>query len=167
MKSSSAVPCSQCAVPCSEQQRFTIDDHVVCRRCLFGDLSPLPIYPIGFVVNEQERDTSDFGCRGGSGLSRIELLPSQRSFMYKLEEESHLTIVYYFHKARPVRSMFNRGLDGKRVGVFASRTPDRLSRIGIQDVRLMRVEETTLTVEGLDAINGTPVLDIKMCWHRY
>ncbi|MBW2597596.1 MAG: SAM-dependent methyltransferase, partial [Deltaproteobacteria bacterium] len=57
---------------------------------------------------------------------------------------------------------FKRGLDGKEVGVFASRTPDRLSRIGIQDVRLVKVEGTTLVVKGLDAINGTPVLDIKL-----
>jgi tRNA (Thr-GGU) A37 N-methylase len=55
-------------------------------------------------------------------------------------------------------------MDGKKVGVFASRSPDRLSRIGIQDVRLVRIEGTTLVVEGMDAINGTPVLDIKLRW---
>jgi tRNA (adenine37-N6)-methyltransferase len=70
------------------------------------------------------------------------------------------------HNARPVRSRFKRGLDGKTVGVFASRTPGRLSPIGIQDVRLLKVEGTTLIVEGLDAIDGTPVLDIKMCRHK-
>jgi tRNA (Thr-GGU) A37 N-methylase len=71
--------------------------------------------------------------------------------------------VRYLHEARAVRSRFRRGLDGKEVGVFASRTPDRPSRIGIQDVGLVAVEGTTLLVEGLDAVNGTPVLDIKMC----
>ncbi|MEA3475105.1 MAG: TrmO family methyltransferase, partial [Candidatus Cloacimonadota bacterium] len=50
----------------------------------------------------------------------------------------------------------------KRVGVFASRTPHRLSKIAIQDVRLIKIEGTTLYVEGLDAIDGSPVLDIKM-----
>jgi tRNA (Thr-GGU) A37 N-methylase len=84
--------------------------------------------------------------------------------MYRLEEERELTIVYHLHKSRPVRSTFKRGFDGKKVGVFASRTPDRLSKIGIQDVRLVKVEGTALIVEGLDAINGTPVLDIKMKW---
>jgi len=82
--------------------------------------------------------------------------------MYKLEDERNLTIVYYLHKSRTVKARFKRGLDGKEVGVFASRTPDRLSRIGIQDVRLVKVEGTTLVVKGLDAINGTPVLDIKL-----
>ena len=48
-----------------------------------------------------------------------------------------------------------RGLDGKQVGVFASRTPDRLSRIGIQDVSLLDIKDTILFVKGLDAISGT------------
>ncbi len=48
------------------------------------------------------------------------------------------------------------------MGVFASRTPNRLSRIAIQDVTLVRIEEATLYVEGLDAVNGSPVLDIKL-----
>ncbi len=86
--------------------------------------------------------------------------------MHRLEEEERLTIVYHLHKPRPVRSRFKRGLDGKEVGVFASRTPDRLSPVGIQDVRLVSIQGTTLIVEGLDAIDGTPVLDVKMCWHR-
>jgi len=98
--------------------------------------------------------------------SRIELLPSQERFLYKLDEEKHLTVVYYLHKARPVRSRFKRGLDGKEVGVFASRTPDRLTPIGIQDVRLVGIRGTVLIVEGLDAIDGTPVLDLKMCRRR-
>jgi tRNA (Thr-GGU) A37 N-methylase len=120
------------------------------------------IFPIGFVVNGQQRDDSDFGLRSRDAVSRIELLPSQRRFMYRLADEPRLTVVYYLHRARAIRSRFQRGLDGKEVGVFASRTPDRLSRLGISDVRLLDVEDTTLLVEGLDAIDGSPVLDIKL-----
>jgi formylmethanofuran dehydrogenase subunit E len=157
--------CSECGNFRSGSEIFVVDNSSVCRRCLFGDVPPVKIYPIGFVSNKQERDNSDFGLRGNAGISRIDLFPSQKRFMYKLQEEDRLTIVYYLHKARRVRSRFRRGLDGKQVGVFASRTPDRLSRIGIQDVRLLRINGTALSVEGLDAIDGTPVLDIKMCWH--
>lgn len=84
--------------------------------------------------------------------------------MYRLEDEKSITVIYYLHRSRPVKSVFNRGLDSKKVGVFASRTPDRLSRLAIQDVRIDHIEGTTIYVEGLDAVNGTPVLDIKMCW---
>ena len=162
MKNNTTIRCMKCGVVCDKKEYFIVDGESVCSRCLFGDISPVKIYPIGFVANKQHRDNSDFGLRGKSRTSRIELFPSQKPFMYKLEDERHLTIVYYLHKAREVRSRFKRGLDGKEVGVFASRTPDRLSRIGIQDVRLVKVEGTTLVVKGLDAINGTPVLDIKL-----
>ena len=158
--------CAKCGRACPKDGVFRIDNNAFCRRCLFGKIPAVKIYPIGFVSNAQERDENDFGLRNHANVSRIELLPSQKRFMYKLEDENHLTIVYYLHKTRPVRSRFKRGLDGKEVGVFASRTPDRLSRIGIQDVRLVRIEGTTLIVEGLDAIHGTPVLDIKMRWNR-
>jgi len=82
--------------------------------------------------------------------------------MAGLDHETKITIIYYLHKSRPVKTSFKRGIDGKQVGVFASRTPDRLSRIGIQDVRLLDIKGTTLFVKGLDAVSGTPVLDIKL-----
>lgn len=158
--------CSMCGKNSDTKHLFKIDNELVCATCIYGDVQPFEIYPIGVVRNSLERSETDFGLRGKhKNPSRIELLPSQKRFMYKIEDEQYLTIVYYLHKARQVVSVFNRGLDGKKVGVFASRTPDRLSRIGIQDVRLLEVQGTTLFVEGLDAVDMTPVLDIKLCWH--
>ncbi len=155
--------CSECGQERAEGAAWVIDDAIVCRRCLYGETRPVQIYPIGYVRNTQERDGSDLGLGSNAARSRIELVPSQLRFMYGLEEEECLTVVYFLHQARAVRSRFRRGFDGKEVGVFASRTPDRLSRIGIQDVRLVGIEGTALIVEELDAVNGTPVLDIKMC----
>ena len=157
--------CSVCGAADEAEALFAVDGQPLCPRCLFGEAAPVTIYPIGVVRNTQQRDDSDFGLRARERVSRIELHGGQARFMHRLEDEERLTIVYYLHEARPVRSRFRRGLDGKQVGVFASRTPDRLSRLGIQDVRLVRVEGTVLVVEGLDAIDGTPVLDIKMAWH--
>jgi tRNA (Thr-GGU) A37 N-methylase len=99
---------------------------------------------------------------GEDKISKIILFPTQKKFMYKLEDEKYITIIYYLHKSGPVKSIFNRGLDGKLVGVFASRTPNRLSKIAIQNVKLIKINGTVLYVEGLDAINGSPVLDIKL-----
>ena len=166
MKKPQSVRCSECGTKCLKDDVFSIDNKTVCRSCLFADIPPVQIYPIGFVSNRQKRAKRGFGLCGKTRRSKIKLLPSQKPFLYKLEDETHLTIVYYLHKSRSARSRFKRGLDGKEVGIFASRTPDRLSKIGIQDVRLVSVKGTTLTVEGLDAIDGTPVLDIKMRWHR-
>ena len=154
--------CSECGKTVDSKKILIIDDRPICLACIYGGEKPFEIYPIGKVRNELKRNEKDFGLSGPKGISCIDLIPSQKRFMFKLEEEDFLTIVYYLHKTKSMKSVFNRGLDGKEVGVFASRTPNRLSKIGIQDVKLVKVEGTTLYVDGLDAINGSPVLDIKL-----
>jgi len=155
-------PCSRCGRRVADKDVCIVDDEHICVRCMYGDAEPFEIYPIGTVKNDLRRSEHDFGVVGKRTVSRIELVPSQETFLYRLEEEKHITVVYYLHESERVRSVFKRGVDGKQVGVFASRTPHRLSRIAIQDVELIKVEGTTLFVKGLDAINGSPVLDIKL-----
>ena len=156
--------CSRCRREIKQDKACIIDEKPVCLNCIYGKLKPFKVYPIGTVHNNLKRASSGFGTIGERGISCIKLLDSQEPFMFKVEEEEYLTVVYYLHEADKVRSVFNRGLDGKKVGVFASRTPYRLSRIAIQDVRLVEVDGTKLYVEGLDAVDGSPVLDIKMKW---
>jgi tRNA (Thr-GGU) A37 N-methylase len=154
--------CSICGRTSLEVELCHIDGRQVCVKCLYEDVTPFAIYPIGVVKNSLRRSRKGFGTTGTDRVSQIVLLASQKPFMYRLDEEKYLTVVYYLHDTGPVRSVFERGLDGKRVGVFASRTPHRLSRIGVQECTLLKIEETTLFVKGLDAINETPVLDIKL-----
>jgi tRNA-Thr(GGU) m(6)t(6)A37 methyltransferase TsaA len=56
--------------------------------------------------------------------------------------------------------------DNPLVGVFASRSPNRPNPIGVTKVKLLEVRGNILVVKGLDALNGTPVLDIKPADHR-
>ncbi|MBN1382698.1 MAG: SAM-dependent methyltransferase [Deltaproteobacteria bacterium] len=156
--------CSECGGRVEKARIFEVDGARICANCLYGGAVPFEIWPIGVVNNKLRRSAAGFGTDGPRDESCIELVPSQKRFLYKLEEEKFITVVYYLHKRKPVKSIFERGLDGKRTGVFATRTPDRLSGIGIQDVKLLKVEGTTIYVEGLDAVDGTPVLDIKMYW---
>lgn len=156
--------CSDCGQWFEGTQLCFIENTPFCKRCMYGDARPFEIYPIGIVRNELQRNVNrQFGLIGDArSESRIELLPSQKPFMYKLEEEEYLTIVYYLHKTLPPRFIFKRRNDLKEVGTFASRSPNRLSKIAITDVKLIRIEDTTLFVSGLEAIDGSPVLDIKM-----
>jgi tRNA (Thr-GGU) A37 N-methylase len=156
--------CSDCGEWSEKAKLCFIEDTPFCTRCMYGDAKPFQIYPIGIVRNNLHRGVNrQFGLTGSAkDESRIELLPSQKPFMYRLEEEEYLTIVYYLHKTLPPRFIFKRKNDLKEVGTFASRSPNRLSKIAITDVRLIRIEDTTLFVSGLEAIDGSPVLDIKM-----
>ena len=139
-----------------------IDDEAVPLTGLYpDDAKSIVIRPIGYVVNDKERGSSDFGITGGD-ISEIHLYPGMARFMKGLEDETSLLILWHFHKARPIRSVFARGYDGKQVGPFASRTSDRLTPIGTTEVELLEVRGTVLVVRNLDAFNGTPVLDIKV-----
>ncbi|MBN1227134.1 MAG: SAM-dependent methyltransferase [Deltaproteobacteria bacterium] len=157
--------CIECGRIVTSDKSCIVDCNVICFSCMYGNEKPCEIYPIGIIHNKLGISKRDFGVVGPKGISCIDLLPSQKKFMYRLDEEEQLTIIYYLHNVKSVKSVFKRGLDGKEVGVFASRTARRLSRIGIQDVTLVSIEDTRLIVRGLDAIDGTPVLDIKIKWN--
>ncbi len=74
----------------------------------------------------------------------------------------YLDIVYYFHCNAEEKLIVNtKSTQG--VGVFATRIPSRPNHIGVTTVKLIKVEGNHLYVSGLDAINDTPVLDIKHC----
>ncbi len=81
-----------------------------------------------------------------------------------IDQFSHLWIIFYFnHIPAPdalcIRPM-KRG-EMPLVGIFATRSPQRPNPIGIRAVALLKVRDNVLRVRGLDALDGTPVLDIK------
>jgi tRNA-Thr(GGU) m(6)t(6)A37 methyltransferase TsaA len=83
-----------------------------------------------------------------------------------LGEFSHLEVVYVFDRVDPADvetgARHPRGNeDWPRVGIFAQRAKDRPNRIGVSVCRLLGVADRDLQVAGLDAVDGTPVLDIK------
>ena len=158
------ISCVRCGRSCKRADVKTVDGEPVCVPCLYGDVKPVVMYPIGTVVNDRQRRARGFGTRSptDSKISEIRLNPGLASLMGGLADEKHLVIVWQLHQSRGVETVFSRGWDHKKVGPFASRTPDRLTPIAITEVELVGVEGTVLRVRGLDAINGTPVLDIKM-----
>ena len=134
-----------------------VDNERVLVEELYGDVEPIAIRPIGHVAK-----VTEVGGDYASRISEIRLLPAMRRFMKGLDEESSLFVLWHFDRAQPVRSVFPRGWDGKEVGPFASRTPHRLTPIGATEVELIEVRGTTLVVRGLEAFEGTAVLDIKV-----
>lgn len=83
-----------------------------------------------------------------------------------LDAFSHIEIVFHFHGVPEDKVQYTarhpRGnADWPKIGIFAQRGKNRPNRIGVTICRLVSVDGTRIEVEGLDAIDGTPVLDIK------
>jgi tRNA-Thr(GGU) m(6)t(6)A37 methyltransferase TsaA len=121
--------------------------------------------PIGIVRSTRKQLADDNWLREQAS---IELDASQFSpeALAGLTDFSHVEIVFFMDRADPAK--VERGARHPRdnaawprVGIFAQRGKDRPNHIGVTICRLKKVNGTTLVVEGLDAIDGTPVLDIK------
>ncbi len=124
----------------------------------------IPIEPIGFVRNPRTEPTDDGWL---SVESVIELSPDfTAAALAGLDEFSHAEVLFHFHLADEERvemgARHPRGNpDWPEVGIFAQRGKDRPNRLGSTIVEVARVSGTSLFVRGLDAIDGTPVIDIK------
>ena len=80
-----------------------------------------------------------------------------------LEAGQQIVVVFYFHRSTDFDLLQHPRGDPSRPrrGVFALRSPNRPSPIGLTVVELIGIKNNILQVRGLDAINGTPVLDLK------
>lgn len=78
-----------------------------------------------------------------------------------LEGFSHIILLYHFHRSDGYELMVKPFLDDQKRGLFSTRAPRRPNPIGLSIVRLINREGNQLTVEGIDVLNGTPLIDIK------
>jgi len=82
----------------------------------------------------------------------------------RIESYSHLIIIYHMHKVTGVKELKVHPRVRKeiaKVGGFATRSPNRPNPIGVTVVKLLGRRGNIVKVEGLDSVNGTPILDIK------
>ncbi|OGN98805.1 MAG: tRNA (N6-threonylcarbamoyladenosine(37)-N6)-methyltransferase TrmO [Chloroflexi bacterium RBG_13_51_52] len=116
---------------------------------------------IGTVHNEiKERDRHDTR----DIISEIILDPELTEGLDNIEDFSHLIIIYFIHNSRlpfPLKVRPRFRAEPTPVGVFASRSPDRPNPLGKTTVKLLERRKNVLKVQGLDAMDGTPVIDIK------
>ena len=95
--------------------------------------------------------------------SRIVLDPRLVEGLQGLEAGQQLMVIFHFHRSQgyELRQHPRGDRSRPRRGVFALRSPNRPNPIGVTTVDLVALEGNVLRVRGLDAINGTPVLDLK------
>jgi tRNA-Thr(GGU) m(6)t(6)A37 methyltransferase TsaA len=125
----------------------------------------ITLTPIGYVVNSiPSTPKPEYDWQGV--ISEIAIRPQLAGGLEGLQRYSHIIVIYWAHKATAasriaLRVRFKGDPARPMVGVFASRSPYRPNSICQKVARLLEVKDSSLKVEGLDAINGTPILDIK------
>jgi len=132
-------------------------------------VTSISLVPIGRVESPviEQRD-ADWGCV----VSRVVLEPAYADGLRGLGEFSHALVVTYLHQAAfdAAKDLVRRprGLASMpEVGIFAQRAKDRPNPIGVTAVRITGVGAGWVDVAGLDAIDGTPVLDLKPYFPQY
>ena len=91
----------------------------------------------------------------------IEVFPPYLRGLKDIEGFSHLIVIYHLHLSHKASLIVKPFLDDEKRGVFATRAPARPNPIGISIVRLRGLNDGILHVQGLDVVDGTPLLDIK------
>ncbi|MCY3507362.1 MAG: SAM-dependent methyltransferase [Chloroflexi bacterium] len=100
--------------------------------------------------------------------SRIEVLAEHAERLRGIEEYSHVVAVFYMDLAADApEKPATLPVEGVETGILATRSQLRPNHLGVAAVPLLAVEGTVLRVRGLDAIDGTPVLDLKPYLPRY
>jgi tRNA-Thr(GGU) m(6)t(6)A37 methyltransferase TsaA len=124
----------------------------------------IQLSPIAIVHNSRIGVEDD---NWGDVVSILELDPSMpEDALHGLEDFSHAEIIYYFHlvpdtKIETGARHPRNNIDWPKVGILSQRGKNRPNKLGATLVKILRREGRHLEVQGLDAIDGTPILDIK------
>jgi tRNA (adenine37-N6)-methyltransferase len=128
-------------------------------------IEPIGIEPIGTVTSTRSAAIDDDWDAVTTTITLdAERFPTES--LWGLDQFSHIDVVYLFDQVDPTKVVTGArhprsNPDWPLVGIFAQRAKMRPNRIGVTTCRLLAVSGLTISVHGLDAIDGTPVVDIK------
>ena len=130
--------------------------------CADGEIC---LTPIGRVVGGRSEPRDDrWGAE--NAVVRLDRRQYSADALRGLEDFSHVEVVYHFHLVADdaVERVARRPRNNPawpRIGVFAQRGKKRPNRLGVSVCEIVSVDGLEVTVRGLDAVDGTPVLDLK------
>jgi tRNA-Thr(GGU) m(6)t(6)A37 methyltransferase TsaA len=125
------------------------------------ELPSVTFKSIGIVRSELKKREH---CNARDVIAEIVIDPSLKEGLDNLDEFSHIIVIYWLHQSRqpfPLKVHPRYRKELTPVGVFASRSPDRPNPLAKTTVKLLARRDNVLKVQGLDAIDGSPVIDIK------
>lgn len=126
--------------------------------------------PIGYVRNNRQSLHDDYWGQTTSTIEIAEWMGDDA--LIGIEHFSHVEIIFFFHAVDPNTVVYDsrhpRNNPGwPKVGILAQRGKNRPNRIGLTTARVLAAAGRQLTVTDLDAIDGTPILDIKPVLHEF
>lgn len=117
---------------------------------------------VGHVHSTRTQVTDDFWDQEKAYIELTEDYPPES--LQGLDTFSHVAVIFHMHQVNRVTSGVRRPrnrADWPEIGIFAQRGKNRPNAIGLTVCRVLSIQGRCLHVQGLDAIDGTPVLDIK------
>jgi len=122
----------------------------------------MEIKPIGIIHTpfKCKKDTPIQPFRSNT-IGKVEVFKEYQDGLNDIDGFSHIILLYKFHKSKGYSLKVKPFLDSEKRGLFATRAPRRPNQLGLSIVRLLIREDNVLFVEGIDVIDGTPLIDIK------
>ncbi len=118
--------------------------------------------PIGVIHSPFiEKSQTPVQASRSQAIGRVEIDPEYTAGLQDIEGFSHIILIYLFHCSSSYALQVKPFLDDTMRGLFATRHPCRPNPIGLSVVRLIKRDGNVLEIEGVDVLNGTPLLDIK------
>lgn len=120
------------------------------------------MHSIGIIHSPfNEKDQTPIQSSRSQVIGLVELYPEFVNGLKDIENLSHIHLLYVFHESSGYTLQVKPFLDDQEHGIFATRYPYRPNPIGLSTVRLVSRQDNFLTIEGVDVLDGTPLLDIK------
>ena len=126
-------------------------------------VEPVVYRPIGYVSSPHTKleGMPLQPIADASGESTIELTDTHRGCLADLDGFSHVWVLAHLHESLGWDATVPAFLDDRARGTFATRSPRRPNPVGLSLARIVDVGDTTVVVDGLDLLDGTPILDLK------
>jgi len=122
----------------------------------------LDLKPIGTIHSPyKSREEAPYQGCGREEICAVEVFPEFEEGLKDIEGFSHLILIYWLHQSRGYSLNVRTPWDVVPHGLFTTRSPNRPCPLGLCVVGLVAREGNILKVKGLDALDGTPLLDIK------
>jgi tRNA-Thr(GGU) m(6)t(6)A37 methyltransferase TsaA len=129
-------------------------------RVAVQKIKSMKLKPIG-TIHSPYKDRKECPPQGREEICEIEISGQYGEGLKDIDGFFHLILLYWLHSAKAFSLLVKTPWDSKPHGLFATRSPNRPNPIGFSVVDLIEINGNRLKVKSLDALEGTPLLDIK------